>query len=148
MTFDIKKFGATRFKDRTEKVPVPDLKTFFKLKKNEKPVWVVKGLSAPELAIVNNAVDANKGKSALIEAIASGTNKEKVDAIRKTMNIIKVSDNIPDDLVRRHQTLVMGSVDPVCSEEMAVKLGLSFPVVLYALSQKIYALTGQGQVGE
>ena len=146
MTFEATKFEATEFKDRTEKVPVPDLKKFFK--KGEKPLWEIKGLTAHELSIVNNAVDANKGKSELINAISEGTTKEKAEAVRKAMNIIKLSDNVPDDLVRRHMTLVMGSVNPKCTENLAVKLGLNFPTVLYLISQKIYALTGMGRVGE
>ena len=148
MTFDATKFEATKFKDRTEKVPVPDLKKFFKLKKSEKPIWEVKGLSAHELAIVNNAVEANKGKTELIEAILEGTTKEKADAVRKAMNIIKVSDNVPNDIVRRHMTIVLGSVNPKCSESLAVNLGVNFPTVLFLISQKIYALTGLGRVGE
>lgn len=146
MAFNITKFETKEFKDRTEKVPVSDLKKFFG--KNEKPVWEIKGLTAHELAIVNNAVEANKGKAELVSAITEGSSKEKVDAIRKAMNIIKLSDNVPDDLVRRHMTIVMGSVNPICTEEIAVKLGKNFPTVLFLITQKIYGLTGLGRVGE
>jgi hypothetical protein len=143
---DITKFEQMNFKDRAENVPVPDLKTFFE--EGEDPVWEIKGLTAHELAIVNNAVEANTGKNKLVDALTEGTSNEKVEAIRKAMNIIKLSDDVPNDLVRRHMTIVLGSVNPVCSEEMAVKLGTNFPTVLYLISQKIYGLTGLGRVGE
>jgi len=143
---DLKKFDETTFKDRTEKVPVPNLKKFFE--KDEKPIWEVKGLTAHELSIVNNAIEANKGKNELVAAMTEGTTPEKVDAIRKALSIIKLSDDVPNDLVRRHMTIVLGSVNPECSEEMAVKLGVNYPTVLFNLSQKIYALTGLGRVGE
>jgi hypothetical protein len=143
---DLKKFEEADFRDRTETVPVPDLKKFFE--DGEEPAWEIRGLTAHELSIVNGAVEANKGKNGLVAAMTEGTTPEKVDAIRKALSIIKVSDDVPSDLVRRHMTLVMGSVNPKCSEEMAVKLGVNYPTVLYNLSQKIYALTGQGRVGE
>ena len=143
---DLKKFEAAKFKDRTEIVKVPELKVFFTGKK--KPVWKIKGLTAHGLSIVNNAVAANTGREKLMSAIVSGSSDEKVDAIRQAMSIIKVSDNIPDDLCKRHATVVLGSVDPVCTEEMAIKLGINFPTILYQLSQRIYALTGLGRVGE
>lgn len=146
MAFDATKFESIEFKDRTEKIPVPDLKQFFG--KKEKPIWEVRGLTAHELAIVNNAVEANKGKAELLDAISEGTSDEKMEAVRKAMNILKVSDSVPGDLIRRHQTLVMGSINPVCSEELAVKLGNNYPTVLFQISQKIYALTGMGRVGE
>jgi hypothetical protein len=143
---DLTKFEQTSFKDRTEAVPVAELKAFFE--EDEKPIWTIKGLTAQELSIVTNAVAANAGREKLMTAITSGSSEEKVDAIRQAMSILKVSDNIPDDLCKRHITVVMGSVDPVCSEEMAVKIGTNFPTILYQLSQKIYALTGLGRVGE
>jgi len=143
---DLTKFEQASFKDREESVPVPELKDFFP--EDEKPVWVIKGLTAHELSIVTNAVTANAGREKLLSAIIAGSSEEKVDAIRQAMSIIKVSDNIPDDLCKRHATIVMGSVNPVCSEEMAVKLGMNFPTILFQLSQKIYALTGLGRVGE
>ena len=143
---DLVKFEQAGFKDRTETVPVPELKAFFE--EDEKPIWTIKGLTAHELSIVTNAVAANAGREKLMTAITNGSSEEKVDAIRQAMSILKVSDNIPDDLCKRHITVVMGSVDPVCSEEMAVKIGTNFPTILYQLSQKIYALTGLGRVGE
>jgi len=143
---DIEKFESTTFKDRTSKVPVPELKCFFK--KDEEVIWEVRGLTAHELAIVNNAVAENSGKEAILEALLSKSSVEKADAVRQALNIIKTSDNVPDDLVRRHATIVAGSVNPVCSEDMAVKLGLNFPTNLYQISQEIYRLTGLGRVGE
>lgn len=144
--FDVNKFESVQFKDRTRKIKVNELKAFFE--EGTAPEWEVRGLTAHELSIVNNAVSANTDKAALVDAILGGSSVEKADAIRQSLNIIKTSDNVPDDLVRRYATVRLGSVNPVCSEEMAVKLGNNFPTVLYQLSQKIYELTGQGRLGE
>lgn len=145
--FDIERFSQAIFKDRTTVVKVPELKKFFG--KKEDPEWTVRGLTGQELAIVNNSVKENDGKEIIVQALmGDGDKHAKVEALRKAMNIIKTSDSVPDDLVRRHQTIMLGCVSPECPEDIAVKIGINFPTVLFKLSQKIYDLTGDGRVGE
>jgi len=64
-----------------------------------------------------------------------------VDAIRESLGM---TDETPDDIARRIAMLRYGSVDPECSQEMAVKVAKSFVIVLYSLTNKIMELTGLG----
>ena len=144
---DTERFMAEKFGDRTEVVPVPELQHWFG--EDEKAEWIIRGITAHELALVNNEIAANAGKEKIMQAlIGGGKNSEQIDAIRASLNIIKLSDNVPEDLCRRQATIVMGSVNPKCNDEMAIKLGLNFPTIYLQLSQKIFALTGLGRVGE
>ena len=146
MSFDSKKFETTSFKDRVESVPVPRLKQFFKLKKNEKPVWKVRGLTGEESAIAKQAVADNKNIDAIIAAISSKAKKELTEGIKELAGLS--SDKAPDELVQRYSWIKHGSVDPLCSHEMAMKLALNFPEDFYLLTNKIMQLTGMGRLGE
>lgn len=144
MGFNFDAFESTSFNTRTETVPVPELKKWYD--EGEKPVWVVQGLTAEQLAVVNEAVDQNKNQSAMLAAICSNVSKEKIDGIKEALGLSK--DSVPNDIVRRIALLVVGSV-PECRQDIAVKLGATFPTIFYNLTNKILKLTGQGcSVGE
>lgn len=144
MGFDINKFETTTFEDRVVVVPVPELKEFFD--KKDKPEWSVRGLTAAELAVTNEAVSANSNMEGVLSAIASHLKSDKVSAATDILGL--PSDNVPNDLVRRFSMLVQGSVEPKCSQSMAVKMGETFPTTLFKLTNKIIELTGEGKVGE
>jgi len=146
MSFDIKKFETINFKDRVESVPVPRLKQFFKLKKNEKPVWKVRGLTGEESAIAKQAVSDNKNIDAIIQAIGTNSKKDLVEGIKELAGLS--SEKVPDELVQRYSWIKHGSVDPECSHEMAMKLAVNFPEDFYLLTNKIMQLTGMGRLGE
>jgi len=139
MGFNYESFSTASFKARTEAVSVPELKQWYD--DDEKPVWVVQGLNAEQLAIVNEAVEQNKNQSAILAAICGNVTKEKVEGIKEALGISK--ESAPNDVVRRIALIVAGSV-PECSQDVVVKLGLAFPVTFYNLSNKILKLTGQG----
>jgi len=139
MTFDINKFDNADLQPRTEEIEVEELKSFFA--EGEKPIWKVKSLTGEEVARVNMAVESNREVAALIQGILSADVDEKIQAIKEAIGI---SDEVPDDLARRIALLKYGSVDPVCSQSMAVKLAKGFPTVLYQLTTKILQLTGMG----
>ena len=146
MAFDIEKFTAANFNDRTEDVPVPRLKAFFKLKKGENPVWKIRGLTGLESASAKQAVADNKNMDAIIKAIGTTIQADKVAGIRELAGL--ASDAAPDDLVLRYSWLKSGSVDPVCDQALALKLATNFPEDFYLLTNKIMMLTGQGRLGE
>jgi len=153
MTFDIKKFETTTFKDRTEDVPVPKLSKFFKgagtKVKNKvkiKPIWKVRGLTGSESAMAKQAVAENKNIDAILQDIGSSTKRDLVEGIKELAGLTE--DNVPDELVQRYSWLKYGSVDPKCSHELAMKLALNFPEEFYLLTNKIMQLTGQGRLGE
>ena len=147
MQFDIEKFSTASFEARTAAVDVPDQAGFFKNekgKKKQKPVFMVRGLTGEELASVNEAVQRNQNLTQLIEGLVSGNGKDKAKAVQEAIGV--AGEKVPDDLVKRFALLRMGCVDPVITQEVAVKLGKAFPTVLYELTNRILQLTGQGSI--
>jgi len=143
MGFDIKKFETTNFKDRIEVVPVPRLKMFFD--ENDAAEWTIRGLTGVESAIAKEAVRQNSNIEAVIKAIGSTAKRDLVDGVKE---LIGITENVPDEIVQRYSWLVQGSVEPVCTHEMAMKLSANFPEDFYLLTNKIMELTGEGRVGE
>ena len=138
--FDIKKFEETKFKENIKDIEIVELKSFFDEK--EKPIWKVKALTGHELAKVNDSVKQNKDLSTLIQGIV-GSSKEKVESIKEVMGI---SDNTADDLVRRISILVYGSVEPKITQEISVKFADVYPTQFYLLTNEIMGLTGSGKL--
>lgn len=143
MAFDAHKFETTTFKDRIESVPVPKLAAFFD--KGDEPVWKIRGLTGMESAAAKQAVQDNKNIDAILGAIGSKVNREKIDGIRELAGL---SDNVPDELVQRYCWLRFGSVDPECTHELSMKMAENFPEDFYLLTNKIMQLTGLGRLGE
>ncbi|MBR2512760.1 MAG: hypothetical protein IKE45_01845 [Halomonas sp.] len=142
MEFDANRFTSTAFKRREEDVPVKDLRDWFKgAKKDEGPVWRVRGLTGEELARVNEAQARNRNKNAVIDALSSDKSEKMTDAIKE---LIGTGSSVPDDLARRIEMLTIGSVAPECTHQVAVKLAEAFPVEFYELTTKITQLTGLG----
>jgi hypothetical protein len=139
MPFDSKEFIKTKFEPRQERVPVPDLKDFFS--EDDEPVWIVKGLTGHELGRSNEVAERNKNLQAVVEGLFSAATKEKAQAVREMIGIDK---NTPDDIAKRFEMLVLGSVDPVCDEELAIKICTCFPIEFYQITNRITHLTGQG----
>lgn len=138
MPFDSKAFMKAKFEPRTEKISVPDLKDFFG---DSECVWIVRGLTGHELAQANEAKDRNQNIEAILEAIVSHRSKETADAVKE---LVGLNNKTPGDVVQRIEMLRIASVDPVCDEEMAVKLCTHFPGVFIPLTNAIRNLTGQG----
>lgn len=140
MPFDVKKFEKTKFVPVVEDVPVPDLQEFFS--EGETAVWKVRGLTGQELGRANEVVDKNKNISAIIDGLVSDSSKDKSDAIKDLLGINQY--NTPADVAKRIAFLQYGSVDPICTEEMAVKLCTVKGIEFFTLTNKIVALTGMG----
>jgi len=139
MPFDAKAFMQARLTARTRAVGVPTLRRWFG--QDDRPIWKVRGLTANELAKVNDAERRNKREAALLDALSDGTRAEIVKEIQHALGR---SDDTMPDLARRLEMLIAGSVEPVCSEDMAVKIAEKFPVQFYELTNIILDLTGQG----
>jgi len=140
MAFDVNKFMSARLVPRTESVPVPDLKDFFEGK--DKPVWTVRGITGNELGRANEAAARNKNIAAILEGLVSGKNADKVNSVRKLLGTGE--GDVPDDIAKRIEMLKIGSVDPVCDLDLALKMCKAFPVEFFQLTNKITNLTGQG----
>lgn len=140
MSFDVKAFRKAKFEDRTTRVPVPDLKDWFG--EEDEAVFVVRGLTAEELARCNEAASRNKNMAAILEALSSQNQREKVDAMREMLG---VSETVPNDLAKRLEQMAMGTVDPDLDHELAVKFAETYPVEFYQITNQIMELTGQGR---
>ena len=136
MAFDIKAFMAARFEPRTESVAVPGLDAWFI---DEDPVWIVRGQTANEIAKANNAAEKHKAIDSIVKAIAAES--DKVAAIKAQLGI---DGNTPGEVIKRLEQLVMCSVEPVITLDIAVKLAESRPVEFYILTNKIVELTAMG----
>jgi hypothetical protein len=140
MPFDKKTFRKVKFEDRTAEVPVPDLRDWFG--ENDEPVFIVRGLTAEELARCNEAVQKNRNVDAMVQALGSGSQRDKVEALREMLG---VTESVPDDLAKRLEQFALGTVEPDMDHEMAVKFAEAYPVEFYQLTNKIMKLTGQGR---
>jgi hypothetical protein len=139
---DIGKFIQAKYSARTEDVKVPDLSEYFA---DDAPaVWTVKGLTAVEVAKTKLAYDRTETARALIGALAN--NPDKIEAVTTALGL--TGTDVPQDVSRRIESLMLGSVSPKIdpdSRDAVVKLAETFPVIFYELTNKIDALTGQGQ---
>lgn len=161
LEFDINRFVSTQFERRTQDVPVPDLADFFAPPKAKggkgkaaasesegegeankpTPVWTVRGLTGAELAQVTEAKENNRRRAALAEGLLSSKGEQLTDAVRE---LLGTGDAQPDELVKRIEMLVLGSVSPACSHQLAVKLSEAYPVTFQELTNAIMRLTGLG----
>lgn len=137
--FDAKRFMSTQFVPREEDVPVPDMKDFFE--EDAKPVWRVKGLGGQELGVANASAERNRNMEAVLEGIVSAVSAKKAEAIRK---LIGARDDVPDDIAKRLEMLVLGSVAPEVDVELAIKICRVYPVEFYDITNNINRLTGMG----
>lgn len=144
MGFNTSKFQQARLEQRTDVIKVPEMKAFFD--EGDDHIWEVRGLTASELAMANEAMAANKDMGSIISAIATG-GKDKVDAVKELMGL--QSDSVPDDIVRRISMLTVASISPEIDQTTAVRLGNTFPTTFYKITNKIIELTGLGyKLGE
>ena len=145
MSFDVAKFEAARIEDRTEVVPVPELKEFFE--DPSKPDWTVKALDAIELAEAREAKQRNRSMETLIAGLMSSDNEDKVQAVKDALGV--ATDAAPDDYVWRLAVLRLGSVDPKLDEGQVVRIAKAHGFVFQKLTNKIVELSGQGmKLGE
>lgn len=139
---DLQRFSNATFVQREESIQVPELAEWFD--KGEKTVWVVRGLTAAELGRAGQAASTREATlSALVQAMAG--EGDKGSQIRKAMGLS--DEEVPEDVARRIEMLVSGSVTPKLSQDqrdVAVKLAEAYPETFYRLTNKITNLTGQG----
>ena len=136
--FDARRFTQTPLAPRTAELAVAELRPFFG--PDDPLVWTVRGLTGDEIARANEATDRTAKLRAAMEAMlqAGAARKDAFAALLGT------GDDVPDDLIKRYEHLIAGSVNPPCDRELAIKLFAAFPVVAFQLTNKILELTGLG----
>ena len=138
--FDSKKFLQTQFVPREEDVPVPDMKDFFP---EGDLTWKVRGLTGVELARANEAAERNKNISAILEGLIAQNKQEKVDSVKQ---LIGIDEKVPNDIAKRIEMFVMGSIEPKADTELAVKICSVYPVEFFEITNQITILTGRGHI--
>lgn len=137
MGFDLERFESAKLEPRRKVVEVDGLAPFFA--EGEKPEWTVRGLSASELHQANEASRRQSSFENIVKAMTSSA--DQVSTIRKALGLSK---DTPGEIAKRLEMLVMGSVSPVISLPVAVKMAENFPVEFMVLTNDITVLTGQG----
>lgn len=141
MAFDAKKFQKTKFTARIEGVPVPDLKEFFQ--EGEAAVWKVRGLTGQEVGRAAEASDRSKTLAAIVEGLTAEASRDRTAAVK---GLLGLGGDTPADIAKRIEHLVIASVDPKCTVDLAVRLCEVFPVEFYEITNRIMLLTGKGQM--
>lgn len=138
MPFDAKAFSKAKFEPRTEQVRVPELAEWFG---GDEPVFTVRGLSGIELAQAMEVSSTAKQRAELAEALMDGALEDKSDAIQAAFGL---GPGVPDELIRYHELIIRGTVEPVLTRDISVKLAERFPVDHKGLAITILNLTGRG----
>ena len=139
MPFKKQDFISALYEQRIGEVPVPDLQPFFE--DGDKPVWKVRGLTGQELGRANDAADRNKKISSVLEGVLSNSPKKIGKAVKQV-----IDPDTPQDIAKRLEHMIAGSVDPECDLTLALKICERFPIEFYSITNKILELTGQGQL--
>jgi len=143
MGFNSKKFGAAQFKPRTEEVKVPSLKDWFD--EGDEAVFVVRGMTASELAKANEANDNSEKIKAVVDALTTNNKGKQKTAFQ---DIFGFGDDTPKEVQKRITMLTMCAVTPELEQSTVVKLADVAPIEFYILTNKITELTGQGSFVE
>lgn len=137
--FDTKAFLKVKFTPRTKDVKVPGMAAFFG---DSEPVWQVRGLTGEEHAKVDEAAQQSKDMLAIVEGMVSAAEQDKTEAVRELLGL---SGEVPQELIKRHEMLTIASLKPKISREIAVKLAKVYPIEMRILTGTIMQLTGLGQ---
>jgi len=135
--FDKQKFMDAKFSPRNKNIDVPGLAPFFD--PGEKPVWVIKGLTADEVSKCNDASSKNKNIASIVEALSS-----KADQSEAIKELLGVNPSVHSEVAKRMEYLVIGSVTPAIDLDVAVKIANVAPIEFF-IATEIMTLTGMGQ---
>ena len=138
--FDVKQFMTTQFAAREEDVPVPDLQDFFP--DGEKAVWRVRGITGPEYGVVNETAQQNrKSLAEAIEKMVATLSPKDVDSVA---TLVRDPERVTDELAKRLEMFVIGSVAPAADMELAIKVCRVCPIEFFDITNVINRLTGMG----
>lgn len=140
MAFKAKAFEKAKFEPRSESVPVSALAEWF----DGPAEWVIRGLTGNELGRCNALAQKNRKTIAeIVSGLLSSTDGSVSETVR---NLVGLSDDVPQETAQRIEYLQIGSQDPACDLELAIKLNETFPVEFLLITNRIIALTGKGHV--
>jgi hypothetical protein len=143
MAFDTKRFGATEFAPRQQDVDVSKgpLAAFFG--DDDEKVFVVQGLNATQLAVVNEATITNSTVEKVLKALDDKKNTEaEVKELRKAMGLSET--DTPATMVKNLELVKQGLVKPELTMPQIVRVAEVSPIEFQILANTITRLTGQG----
>lgn len=142
MAFDLDRFAAAKFEPRTEKIGADVLadgiKAFFD--ECDEVCWIVRSLTGREMYYCREAETRAKTMAAVVEVLS--TQAPKAKEIMQAMGLDMKQTT--QDMARRLDSLVLGSVSPVIKLEHAVLIAERFAGDFNLLTNKIEILTGMG----
>jgi hypothetical protein len=141
--FELQAFLSAALQPRQQRVLVPELAQWFA--PGAEAVWVVRGLTAAELARANQAAEHGLSNVRALVAALAGEAAGKAATIRKALGLS--DEDVPADISRRIEMLAAGSVSPALgadNRDVAVKLAEAYATRFYELTNIILNLTGQG----
>lgn len=137
-TFDLKAFRNAQFKPREAELEFSALADFG-------GKFVVRGLTATEIARADEAAQKGKLLSDIVEKLAGAAGKQKAAALLEGVGI---SDDVPALLAKRLEHVVYGVVEPKLEHADVALLANAFPIEFSTIANKILELTGQGQIAD
>ena len=138
MAFDLKAFERIDVKRRTEEVPVPELVELFG---EDKPVFIVQNLDAPEIMKVEVSAQSNDRMIELVKGLFSKVEKEKINAIQELAGI---PADLDPSYIKCLTRIELGLVTPKLDRQAIIKIGKASNEVFYRINQKIKDLSGKG----
>jgi hypothetical protein len=139
MSFDLKSFLETKFEPREMDYPVPQLKAWFG--KDEKPTWKICGIDGAAIGRADEVAGNENLTAKLFDSLLAANTPEVVEQVKE---LVGRSVDKPKSIAKRIYHLQYGSVDPVCSLDLAVRVCDSFPILFIELTNAILNLSGQG----
>ncbi len=141
--FDTNAFMKQKFTPREGEVDVKEsaLAEFFP--QGVDSVWKVQSLTSDQIARCNEAGERYKKVEAMVKAMATDNAAEITEGVQK---LLGTSTDVSVEVVKRQEHLIYGSVVPVITKQMAVRIADVAPLEFFAITTKILELTGLGQV--
>jgi hypothetical protein len=139
MSFDLKSFLETKFEPREMDYPVPQLKAWFG--KDEKPTWKICGIDGAAIGRADEVAGNENLTAKLFDSLLAANTPEVVAQVKE---MVGRSVDKPKSIAKRIYHLQYGSVDPVCSLDLAVRICDNFPILFIELTNAILNLSGQG----
>jgi hypothetical protein len=137
---NLDKYRNERRQDRTQKVKIQQLATYFD--EGQEPVFVVRGLTGAELGHCKEAAARQRNTAAMAAALIGGDAEQKSEALKELAN----GPEVPDDIVQRLEMLAVACVEPQLTHGDAKLICDDFPAEFYQLTNAITNLTGAGRV--
>jgi len=142
INFDFKEFMQTDFIERTGEVSLLNFGDT-----GDSCKFQVRGLTAADIAEIENSVQKNRMASRLYDAAVkmtavNCTAKDQADAIRELTGF---AEGAPDNLIRKYVIFERGVIDPKPEIRAdVVKFGRVYPIEFDKIINKILELTGKG----